>query len=449
MSKREIGLTVSALNDPDRQKRLDASVAVGRLIDEGEITREPLLEVNNHIHTMYSFSPYYPSMAAFRAWEAGLQIVGSIDHDSISAADEMLEACRNIGIASTVGFELRCSFLNTPLAEKKINNPDSPGIVYMCVHGVPKDRIEEVRAFLRPINEERNSRNEKEVEALNELITPFGLRPLDFQADVMPLSRHSEGGSITERHILYALSLLIEEHCGRGESLVRFIQETMQIPIPAKIEAYLSDTGNPHYLYDLLGLLKGAFLPEFFIQPLETETIPADQVIAFARSIGAIPAYAYLGDITESPTGDKKAEKFEDSFLQELFSLLKKMGFLAVTYMPPRNTKEQLARVQKLAEEHGLMEISGVDINSSRQRFNCPELLDEQYAHLIDSAWALVAHEKLAASDPSLGLFAEDSPLAGRALSERIAIYAKAARTADPRDPDGVVTRFTEQEVRG
>ena len=28
----------------------------------------------------------------------------------------------------------------------------------------------------------------------------------------------------------------------------------------------------------------------------------------FAQSINAIPAYAYLGDVSESPTGDKRAQ---------------------------------------------------------------------------------------------------------------------------------------------
>ena len=30
------------------------------------------------------------------------------------------------------------------------------------------------------------------------------------------------------------------------------------------------------------------------------------EVIAFSKNIGAIPAYAYLGDVGDSVTGDKK-----------------------------------------------------------------------------------------------------------------------------------------------
>ena len=58
--------------------------------------------------------------------------------------------------------------------------------------------------------------------------------------------------------------------------------------------------------------------------------------------VGAISAYAYLGDVGDSVTGDKRAQKFEDDYLDELVPYLKELGFRAITYMPSRNTKAQL-----------------------------------------------------------------------------------------------------------
>ena len=69
------------------------------------------------------------------------------------------------------------------------------------------------------------------------------------------------------------------------------------------------------------------FLDGIFEQPDELECPDARSVVAFARSIGAVPAYAYLGDVGESPTGDKKAEKFEDDFLEEL------LDYVASTFL--------------------------------------------------------------------------------------------------------------------
>ena len=188
-------------------------------------------------------------------------------------------------------------------------------------------------------------------------------------------------------------------------------------------------------MYDLLGVLKAGFLDRIFEQPGEEECPSAGKAVAFARSIGAVPAYAYLGDVGESPTGDKKAEKFEDDFIAELFDAVKATGFLAVAYMPPRNTPSQLQRVRELCDERGLMQISGVDINSPRQSFNCPELRRLEFANLRDSTWALVAHERLSSVDPNVGLFAAGNALASLSLPERLSSYAKAGRALDPARP--------------
>ena len=433
-----------AINSPEKPVRLEASRTLGTLIESGSLRRKVLEEVNNHVHTTWSFSPYEPAAAAYAAWKAGLGIVGSIDHDSIGAASELLQAAKNLGIASTVGFELRVSFLDTPLADRKINNPDSPGIVYMCVHGVPHQKIDEVAQFLQPVNKERNKRNKAQVEALQSLVGLYGF-DLDFERDVVPLSHSDEGGSITERHILYAMTKQCITMFGKGEKLLRFLEKDLKVGLSQQVRSLLLDQGNPHYAYDLLGVFKSNFLSRFFIQPAKAECPDVRSVVNFGNSIGAIPAYAYLGDVDQSVTGDKKAEKFEDDFLVELLDTLVDIGYPAITYMPPRNTLEQMHRLQGLAKERNLMEISGVDINSSRQSMNCPELLQPSCRHLVDSAWALVAHEKLATKDEKLGLFHPENPYAEKSLDERLGMYARIGRKMDSRHPLESIKLFDEE----
>ncbi len=238
---------------------------------------------------------------------------------------------------------------------------------------IPKKELTKADAFLRPIRDVRNLRNQAEVESLNALIAQSGLKPLDFQQDVVPLSRFLDGGSITERHILSAFASRILELTGKGAAAVVFLEQNLAVRIEGKIRNLLLDKYNPHYIFDLLGVLKSSYLPKFFIQPSLEECVDVREVVAFGLSIGAIPAYAYLGDIEQSITGDKKAEHFEDAFLEELVAFLSQVGFPAITYMPPRNSETQMSRLQELCRKYQLMEISGVDINSSRQSFNCPE----------------------------------------------------------------------------
>jgi hypothetical protein len=392
-------------------------------------------EVNCHVHTFYSFSPYSPSAAAERAHTAGLAAVGIMDHDSMAGAAEMREAGRIIGIATTAGVELRVSAAGTALEGKRINNPDSLGVLYMIIHGVPARSVGRVRDFLEPLQAARELRGRRMVEGLNALLPRFGLGTLDWQRDVRSCSRADDGGTITERHILFAVAEAIVSKAGRGRPLVEYLKETIGIQPPPRVSGYLADPSNGMLLFDLLGVLKSSFIEKVYIQPGAEECIPVRDAVQFAEEAGGIPTYAYLGDVTDSPTGDKKAEKFEDSYLDELMAEVKRLGFRAVAYMPPRNTVAQLLRVQALCARHGFMEISGVDINSPRQSFNCPELALPEFSHLVGATWALIAHERLSEAGPRWGLFHADNPLARLPLERRIAAYAEVGEALDPSDP--------------
>jgi hypothetical protein len=393
-------------------------------------------EINNHVHSTYSFSPYAPAEIPAKAKAAGLGTVGIMDHDSVSGCDEFLDAAKAVGIAATAGCEIRVNMDGTLVEGRKTNNPDEPNISYIAIHGIPRTQLNAVEKFLKPIHDARIARDRKEVELLNAKLAQLGAPQLDFEKDVVAISEAANGGSITERHILYALSLKLIAAYGKGQKLIDFVEQQMKIPMPGKLKAVLLDLNNPHYAYDLLGVFKSALVPDFFILSGKDECINVRDAVKFANDIGAIPAYAYLGDVSESPTGDKKAEKFEDDYLDALVPELKKIGFKAITYMPPRNTKPQLLRLRKLCQANGLMEISGVDINSSRQEFNCPILLEPEFRHLVDAAWALIAHEKLAAEKPQLGLFHPQNPLATQPLEKRIQKYAAIGRQIDHRQPE-------------
>ena len=429
---------IADLNHADKARRLAAAQQLGAALKRGDLPRGVSDEVNCHVHTIYSFSPYSPTMAAWKAIEAKLLAVGVIDHDSVSGCHEMLDAGAALGIAATAGCEIRVSFAGTAVAGKKLNNPDSVEIGYIALHGLPRRAIEETKRFLAPVVAARNQRNRRMVEALNALIVPLGVPALDFERDVAAISQTADQGSITERHLLFALVHRLYDLTGGGQKLVDFVSGPMGVKLSPKIAGLLTDANNPHARYDLLGVFKSAFLDRVFIQPGADECMPVAKAVEFGNRVGAIPVYAYLGDVGESPTGDKKAEKFEDDFLDQLVPEVVRLGFKGITYMPPRNTRAQLTRLSSLCKQHRLFEISGVDINSSRQSFNCPELLDAQYAHLLDATWALFAHERLGNHDQRFGLFDARNPLAAKSLEERVAAYAAIGKAIDPWNPDQV-----------
>jgi len=295
-----------------------------------------------------------------------------------------------MGIPVTAGFELRVGFEGSPLEGRRLNNPDQEGVAYMTVHGLPDTKQEEAEAFLKPVGEARAARNAGMCGKLSG-ITGIGL---DYENDVVPLSEKAYGGSVTERHILCALSLKLIESYGRGQGLRDRLASCPGIG--AENAAKLRDPDETLFLYDLIGVLKAGFVELFYIPAGPEECLNVRELKRFADSTGSILAYAYLGDIENSVTGDKKAQKFEDGFLDELFETLSWLGIGAVTYMPARNTRQQLVRVRGLCDRYGMLQISGEDINSPRQPFISEASKDPYFANLRETTWMLVEREKKA-----------------------------------------------------
>ena len=388
--------------DNEILKRLNSASAEQRLAElkaviSNEKEKPPVLNeyANNHIHTKYSFSPYSPTAAAFFARQAGLATAGIMDHDSISGAREFIEAGKTAGVATTIGLECRVSLAGTALEGKRVNNPDQKSVAYMALHGVPHQNIEYLNDFFAPLREKRNIRNKKMVENINALVSGCGII-LNFEKDVIPLSNYSEGGSVTERHILYALALKIAEKYPRNTAA--FLENELGVPLSEKQKNQMNDTRSGYFTYDLLGILKGAFIKKIYVDADE-ELLHISELSALAKKIDALLCYAYLGDVTNSVTGDKIAQKFEDDYLEELFEILRHQNVDAVTYMPSRNTPEQLKRVMELCKKFGFFEISGEDINSPRQSFICGELAKPEFSHLIKATWTLIEREKELSTD--------------------------------------------------
>ena len=377
------------LNAPSPEERLaNLAIIIGGEKEHPEVKPQ---YANNHIHTIYSFSPYSPTAAVYCARDEGLETAGIMDHDTIAGAEEFRKAGKIAGIGTTCGMECRADLSGTRMAGRKLNNPDQAGICYMAVHSVPSSGFARLNEVFAPLREKRNERNRKMTENINRLMEPFGIT-LDFDRDVIPISQYANGGSITERHLLCALSQKILDKAGK-EGCVKFVEQELGIGLNDKTRERLSDPENPHLIYDLLGVMKAELVSKIY-SPATEECIAFADLVKLADEVGAVLCYPYLGDVTDSVTGDKKAAKFEDDFLDELFEMLKEEGVRGVTYMPARNTREQLERLQKLCREYGMMEISGEDVNSSRQSMICPQLSDPQFRHLVDAAWQLVEREK-------------------------------------------------------
>ncbi len=378
---------LSLLNAPSKEERL-ANLA--QVMKTAQFPSAVPQYINNHIHTTYSFSPYSPTAAVYAARMEGLCTAGIIDHDSISGAEEFLEAAKIVDMPVTIGMECRVSMDGTRLQGRRTNNPDQVGVSYMTIQSVPHDKIQVLTDFFRPYQAARHERNRKMIEKINALLPDM---ELCYDSDVLPLSMAAENGGVTERHLMYALAIKLVKQVGKGEAMVRKLAD-MGLRLSAKQQAQMMDTEYPFYEYDLLGILKSAFVPKIYIDAAaECPKLP--DMVKLCAEVDAYLCYAYLGDVGDSVTGDKKAQKFEDDYLEDVFECLKEEGVKAVTYMPTRNTPAQLERLRGLCDSYGMFQISGEDINSPRQSFVIKAMENPMFQNLIDATWKLIEHEKI------------------------------------------------------
>ena len=375
---------LNKLNAPTKEERLANLAEVLK-----DTTFPPMVPqyINNHIHTTYSFSPYSPTAAVYAARMEGLCTAGIIDHDSISGAREFLEAAKLVDIPVTIGMEARISMDGTRLEGRRTNNPDQVGVSYMTIQSVPHDKIDVLTEFFKPYQAARHARNRKMIARINELV---GVE-LDYDRDVLPLSEAADNGGVTERHLMYALAIELVKQVGKGQGMIDKLT-SVGMNLSEKQKTMLLDTEYPFYEYDVLGMLKGTFVPKIFIDATD-ECPKLPDMVKLCKEIDAYLCYAYLGDVGDSVTGDKKAQKFEDDYLDDVFECLKEEGVTAVTYMPTRNTPAQLERLRGLCDSYGMFQISGEDINSPRQSFVIRAMENPLFQNLIDATWKLIEHE--------------------------------------------------------
>ncbi|MBR6259611.1 MAG: PHP domain-containing protein, partial [Oscillospiraceae bacterium] len=301
-----------------------------------------------HIHSTYSFSPYSPAAAAFMARKNGAVCAGIVDHDTLAGAEEFSEACEMLDMKPLLGLECRVLMDGTGMEDRKTNNPDQAGLSYVTMQRVPLEKAAFLTDCFAPLCEKRLIRERAITEKASAL---FPETDLSFDRDVLPLSLFSLGGTVTERHVLFALAKRLEEKYGREEELFSALNNAGVTLSPEK-KAALSDYRNEFFLYDLTHAMKGELMEKIYV-PASGECLTLRAFADLADKAGAVSCYAYLGDVKNSVTGDKKDGKFEDEYLPELLKLLKSAGIKAVTHSKKRNTPEQTERLLRLCANLG------------------------------------------------------------------------------------------------
>lgn len=388
--------------------------------------------VNAHAHTFFSYCSegYSPSRLVWEAVDKGLTLVGSTDFDVLDALEEMLEAGEALGIRTAVSLETR-TFVQ-PYADKEINSPGEPGVLYSMGVGFTRRPEPDSRAgkFLAGMAAQSRKRNIAMVERINPLLAPVAV---DYERDVLPLT---PGGNATERHLCAAYDNKARETFPDNNDLAVFWADVMGRS-PMDMEALLADRGAFQTAIRAKLMKKGGV---GYTQPGADSFPPVTDFFAMVAECLAVPCLAWLDG---GSAGEKDPERLLDDAMA--------WGARCVNVIPDRNWNikdpevkaTKLARLDafvKAARKRNLPILAGTELNSPGQKFvdsfDAPEL-KEYVGDFCDAAFWLYGHTLLerscrkgAMSKWAKGAFSGD-------VVKSNAFYTDVGRNAVP----GVATR--------
>jgi len=350
---------LDAFDRAGRDRALDELLA--RVRDGTVALPAPEPKVNLHAHSFYSYNAlgYSPTHIVWRARREGLRAVGLVDFDLLDGADEFHRAGRLLGIPTVAGLETRAYI--PEFADREINSPGEPGIVYHMVMGVARSAVEDAwaRQFAEMLRASARRRNESVVGRVNATLDSV---VLDYAADVLPLS---PSGTPTERHLCAAYERKAEAVYPDRDARAAFWADRLGAPADEMADL-LADTRRLQALIRRKTMKRGGVGyqepgPDTF--PLVTE------VNRFALAVGAVPTATWLD-------GTRQGERD----IEELLDLHQAAGSAALNVIPDRNwnlpdpdTREtklgNLYDIVERADRRHLPLVVGTEMNAPGQRF--------------------------------------------------------------------------------
>lgn len=359
------------LDSFNRDTRDQALAEVAGEVASGVVATPPDKGWSNiHAHTFFSFSSedYSPSRLVWEARMRGLTVIGSTDFDVLDSLDEMFQAGDSLGIRTTVSLETR-AFVDS-YADREINSPGEPGIIYtMGVGFTAKPSAEsEAGRFIASLSAQSRARNLVMIGKINPVMAPV---QIDYDEDVLPLT---PAGNATERHICAAYDNKARCVFPEVESLAVFWADVLGRS-PQDVEQLLKDSGGFRNAMRAKLMKRGGV---GYTQPAGGAFPAIAEFFKTVHAAKAVPCHAWLDGLS---AGEADPRRLLDDSLG--------WGSLCVNVIPERNwniadpaAKEvkiaALDAFVKAARERDLPVLAGTEMNSPGQKFvdtlDAPEL---------------------------------------------------------------------------
>lgn len=350
----------------------------------------PVMKVNAHLHTPYSFSAFIDIDDALdRAVKEGVKVVGINDFYTTSGYEAWAEGCKKRNLFPLFGIEFISLNEADQRAGLRVNDPGNPGRTYLSGKGMscPFMLDEPYASQLTNVRKEANDQVEAMCEKLNGLLQA---NRIDFSLDFEWIKNELTKGSIRERHLAKALRMKVYEFCGNED---KNIKSVFSLLFGGK-ELKSSITDFAGVENEIRGnLLKAggaAFVPE-----TAEAFLPMQTVCEIILAGGGIPTYPFLADDASGGYTD-----FEND-LERVAIQLTERGFHSVEFITTRNDVNLLEKYAGYLYEKGFIVTFGSEHNTPAMepielfaRNNTP-LTEKLMKINFEGACVIAAHQQL------------------------------------------------------
>ncbi len=310
------------------------------------------LEVNNHIHTPYSFSAFDSIQQAISlAKDEGIQILGINDFFVRDGYEEFAKECYSNEIFPLFNIEFIALSKEDQKNNVRVNDPNNPGRTYLSGKGLsfPAKISEENRKKLEALVKESQVQVENMIAKLNDHMKSKGY-DLSFSMDEM-YGKYAKK-LVRERHIATAL---------RKKATEQFDSEKEQIEFFTKIfdgQAPKSDINNAVEFENEIRskLLKAGGVA--FVEEDEKAFLEVSEIRNLIIDMGGLPTYPLLLDDKNGDFTDFESDR------EKLCNTLKERGIFSIELIPHRNSFENLKKYVEYFYQQGFVVSFGTEHNT-------------------------------------------------------------------------------------
>lgn len=308
--------------------------------------------VNNHIHSPYSFSAFKDLSQAFElAVDEDIKVLGINDFFVADGYSEFY----NTAIKNNIFPIFNIEFIGLLKEEQKnnirVNDPNNPGRTYFCGKGLnyPFRLPAKYKIELDILKLESQKQIVEMIEKLNIHLKEVGV---DMQFDYDEIKTRYAKELVRERHIAQALRIEVEQKISSENDK----KETYKKIFSGKeLKATLSDAAS------LEGEIRSNLLKaggKAFVEEDENAFYEIPEIRDIILLAGGIPTYPVLLD---NPKGE--CTEFEED-KEKLYKRLIELGVYSVELIPNRNDLNALTEFVEFFNQKGFVVTFGTEHNS-------------------------------------------------------------------------------------